>query len=423
MNTNTNTLGLGLVRQPKLVLFGPGQRGQLANIVGDIAKNVLVITDERMAAGAVFAEIVASLQAAGIAVQTYDKALPDLPRSNIDEVIARFGLRAAQQNPIGAILAIGGGSVMDLAKIVSVVMTNGGDVSSYYGEFKVPGPGIPVVTVPTTGGTGAEVTSIAVIFDDKLNVKLGVASPHLEPYAAVIDPELTLSCPPGLTAATAADALSHLIEAFTARAKNPAPEDVATKLYVGKNRITDVFAAKGLELMNTALERVVANPGDINARADVMFAAYCAGMAINTTGTAGAHAIQTPMTAVSHVPHGFGVGALLPYIMRFNLPERVDEFAEMGRILGVATADQEPLEQAHQAILRIEALLQIAGAPLNLKAIGLEPEHFEQIAKQSMLATRLLANNPRPLSHQAVLGILAKGHADDRSWWELPTEA
>jgi alcohol dehydrogenase class IV len=109
--------------------------------------------------------------------------------------------------------------------------------------------------------------------------------------------------------------------------------------------------------------------------------------------------------------------------MRFNLPERVDEFAEMGRILGVATADQEPLEQAHQAILRIEALLQIAGAPLNLKAIGLEPEHFEQIAKQSMLATRLLANNPRPLSHQAVLGILAKGHADDRSWWELPTEA
>jgi alcohol dehydrogenase class IV len=154
-----------------------------------------------------------------------------------------------------------------------------------------------------------------------------------------------------------------------------------------------------------------------------MFAAYCAGMAINTTGTAGAHAIQTPMTAVSHVPHGFGVGALLPYIMRFNLPERVAEFAEMGRILGVATADQEPLEQAHQAILRIEALLQIAGAPLNLKAIGLEPEHFEQIAKQSMLATRLLANNPRPLSHQAVLGILAKGHADDRSWWELPTEA
>jgi alcohol dehydrogenase class IV len=202
-----------------------------------------------MAAGAVFAEIVASLQAAGIAVQTYDKALPDLPRSNIDEVIARFGLRGAQQNPIGAILAIGGGSVMDLAKIVSVVMTNGGDVSSYYGEFKVPGPGIPVVTVPTTGGTGAEVTSIAVIFDDKLNVKLGVASPHLEPYAAVIDPELTLSCPPGLTAATAADALSHLIEAFTARAKNPAPEDVATKLYVGKNRITDVFAATGLELL------------------------------------------------------------------------------------------------------------------------------------------------------------------------------
>src|SRR4029077_2142129 len=134
-----------------------------------------------------------------------------------------------------------------------------------------------------------EVTSIAMVFDREQEMKVGIASPHLEPLIAIIDPELTISCPPALTAATGADALSHLVESFTAKSKNPTAEDIDTKLYVGKNRLTHIFAREGLRLMNGALERVVRTPGDIDARADVMLAAYCAGMAINTTGTAGIH--------------------------------------------------------------------------------------------------------------------------------------
>ena len=222
-----------------------------------------------------------------------------------------------------------------------------------------------------------------------------------------------------IPAATAADALSHLVEAFTARAKNPTPEEIDTKLYVGKNRLTDLFAGHGLALLNTSLARVIDSPTDITARADVMFAAYCAGMAINTTGTAGAHAIQSPMATHCDAPHGFGVGALLPYIMRFNLPSRVEAFAEMGRIFGVAQASQSLVEQAHAAIRRIEALLEKARAPLDLKSIGLKPEQFEAIAEQAMQATRLLANNPRALTRQAVVAILQKGYEGDRSWWEI----
>lgn len=420
MNRNTNTLGLGMIRQPKTVVFGPGQRSQIANIAAGLAKHLLVTTDERMAASEEFAEIAAALKAAGITLSIFDGALPDLPRQNIVDVVERHGAAQGGAGKVDAVLGIGGGSCLDLAKIVSVAISNGGNVRDYYGEFCVPGPGLPVIAVPTTGGTGSEVTSISVIFDDILNTKVGVASPHLEPVAAIIDPELTLTCPPGLTAATAADALSHLIEAYTARAKNPSPEDIATKLYVGKNLMTDIFASKGLELLNKSVQRVVDDPGDIDARGDVMFAAYCAGMAINTTGTAAAHAIQSPLASVSPASHGFGVGALLPYVMRFNLPTRVTEFAEIGRLFGVADTSEPELEQAHRGIERVEELLQIVGAPLNLSDIGVKEKDIPQLAEQAMRATRLIANNPRDVSLESVTAILEKGCQDDRSWWTLP---
>jgi len=300
------------------------------------------------------------------------------------------------------------------------VLANGGDPRDFYGEFRVPGPGLPIVTVPTTGGTGAEVTSIAVIFDDETQLKMAITDAYLEPTAAVIDPELTLTCPPGLTAATAADALSHLVEGFTARPKNPTPQELATKIYVGKNRITDIFCVKGLQLLNASLGRVVANPSDLDARSDVMFAAYCAGMVINTTGTAAAHAIQSPIASFSHTPHGFGVGALLPYVMRFNLPYCLAEFAEIGRVLGVATSAEPEVTQARAGISRIEELLATVGAPLELKSIGVTPDHFTQVAAQSLKASRLVLNNPGPMTEASVTALLRRGYADDRSWWAEP---
>ena len=139
---------------------------------------------------------------------------------------------------------------MDLAKAVAAVLANGGVVQDYFGEFRVPLRALPIVTVPTTGGTGAEVTSLAIVYDDTRGMKMAIADAHIAPHTAVIDPELTLTCPPGLTATTAADALSHLVEAFTARPKNPTAEELAEQIYVGKNRITDIFCAEGLRLMN-----------------------------------------------------------------------------------------------------------------------------------------------------------------------------
>lgn len=408
----TNELGIGLLRQPASVLFGPGQRRQIPAIIESLARHVLVITDERMAAGAEFATIVEGLQARGIEVSVYSGTQPDLPRENIVDVVEQF-----RSSGIGAILGIGGGSCMDLAKVSAVVLTHGGDVRDYYGEFLVPGPGCPVVTVPTTAGTGAEVTSISVVYDADKGMKVGVASPHLEAVAAVIDPELTLSCPPGLTAAAGADALSHLVEAFTGRAKNPSADDLVSKLYIGKNRLTDVYARNGIPLLQSALGRVCEDPEDLEARSDTMFAAYCAGMAINTAGTAGAHAIQSPIGALTHTPHGFGISALLPYVMRFNLPARIPEFAEIGRLLGTADASSSAIAQAQAGVRGIEDILDSIGAPTDLKTLGLSPADFDLVAEQSLLATRLTANNPRALDHSAVRLILERSWAADRSWW------
>jgi len=408
---SVNETGLGLLRQPRYVLFGPGQRRQAPQVVAALGRRVLVVTDARMATVTEFAELADGLRAAGAAVSVFSETEPDLPRENVVEVVRRF---AGQ--PLDVIVGIGGGSCLDLAKVVSVVLANGGDVRDYYGEFLVPGPGLPVVTIPTTGGTGAEVTCVSVIFDREKGMKVGVASPYLEAAAAIIDPELTLTCPPPLTAATAADALTHLIESFTSRAKNPTPAAIAGKLYVGKNVLADTYARTGLKVAGTSLEAVAAAPADLQARSDTMFAAFCAGMAINTAGTAGAHAIQSPIGNITHTSHGFGVGALLPYVMRYNLPARVSEFAEVGRLLEACDASAPELSQARAGIERVDAILALLGVPGDLKTLGLSAGDFGYVADQSLLATRLTDNNPRPLDRKGIVRILERGYAGDRSW-------
>jgi len=413
-----NDLALGLLRQPTTLLFGPGQRHQLPFLIpgfraaGEPVVRALVCTDARMAADPVFTELVEAIADHGVDVTVYSAIEPDLPRENLVAVTAS---QAGQRYDV--VVGIGGGSVMDFAKVTAILLARGGDVRDLYGENVVAGPGIPLITVPTTGGTGAEVTCISVVYDAELGMKIGVASPFLEAAVAVVDPELTLTCPAGLTTATASDALTHLVESFTARAKNPTPAEMEAHLYVGKNLLTDHWDRYGLELINTAYPRLMADPKDVTARTDTMLAALAAGLAINTAGTAGAHAIQSPIGALTHTAHGVGVGALMPYVARFNLPTRVAEFGQIARLLGVVgNASDEALAQA--GIRRLDELLETLRCPLNLKDLGLAPAEFDYVAEQAMKATRLTANNPRDLSHDSVLEILRRGYADDRTFWD-----
>ncbi|HEY0248153.1 MAG TPA: iron-containing alcohol dehydrogenase [Gryllotalpicola sp.] len=410
MNANHSLLGLS--RQPKAIHFGPGQRFTLPAAITAIGRHALFCTDARMAGSAEFQELVTASEAAGVEVVVYAGVEAELPRSNVEELVARVGATT-----IDVVVGIGGGSCLDMAKVASVMLAHGGAVSDYYGEFRVPGPATPLITMPTTGGTGAEITCIAVVYDPELKMKVGVASPFLEAQTAIVDPELTLSCPPGLTAATGADALSHLVEAFTARAKNPTPEEIAAHLYVGKNLLTDGYCRVGLGLIGTSLPRVYEEPGDLTARSEQMLASLNAGLAINTTGTAGMHALQSPIGALTHTPHGVGVGTLLPYVARFNLPERLAEFAEIGRLLGAADGSEPLEEQAHLGIERAETILAGIGVPRDLAALGLDRADIPEVARQAMQATRLTANNPRELTIEAAILILEKAYEGDHSWW------
>ena len=414
MEQVTNISNLGLLRQPATVVFGPGRRAQIPQLVHDLGSSVLVCTDERMAATEECSELVGELEKAGLSVSIFSRTEPDLPRENIMEVWAEFS-----SSNIEVVIGLGGGSCLDMAKTAALMLRHGGDVRDYYGENQVPGPALPIVTVPTTAGTGAEISNFAVVFDAERAMKVGVGSPHILPRVAVVDPELTLSCPPGLTAATASDALSHLVESFTDRAKNPSVEQLAAHLYVGKNTLTDVYCREGLRLMASSMDKVATDPSNLQLRSDLMFAAYCGGMALNTAGTAACHALQAPIGNLTHTAHGFGVGALLPYVMRFNLPAHLEAFVELAKAVEAFHPELSDLDNARAGIERVDQLLASVGCPATLEELGLSARDIPQVASQALLATRLTANNPRELTQETAEEVLRRAHAGDRSWWPM----
>jgi alcohol dehydrogenase class IV len=400
---------LGVLRGPRQVLFGGGQRHALGTVTAALGSRALVCTDSRFAATREFAELIRLLERAGVQVTAFTEVLPDVPVHQVGECAAF----AARVDP-DVVVGMGGGSCIDLAKAVAVVLAHGGQPSDYYGELRVPGPTVPLVALPTTAGTGSEVTPVAVLTDPERVSKVGISSPHLIPHTAVCDPELTLGCPPALTASAGADALAHVVEAFTAVRRPSAAELATERVFVGKNELTDTYALLGVRLIAGSLYRAWSTPADMEAREAMMLGATAGGFALGTAGTAAAHAIQYPVGAVTHTPHGVGVGALLPYVMEFNRPARIPELAAVARAMG-APFDASPEDLADQAIDRVAALLASVGIPSTLAELGLPSDLLRWTAEQAMGAERLVANNPRPLDVDTLEQIVRAAHTGDRA--------
>jgi alcohol dehydrogenase class IV len=400
---------LGVLRGPRQVLFGAGQRHALGTVTAALGSRALVCTDARFGATREFADLVGLLESAGVTVTAFTDVLPDVPVHQVAECAEL----AAGADP-DVIVGMGGGSCLDLAKAVAVVHTYGGRPSDYYGELGVPGPTVPVVALPTTAGTGSEVTPVAVLTDPERVSKVGISSPHLIPHTAVCDPELTVGCPGSLTASAGADALSHVIEAFTAVRRPVTPTLASERVFVGKNELTDTYALRGVRLIAGSLHRAWTTPGDLAAREAMMLGATAGGFALGTAGTAAAHAIQYPVGALTHTPHGIGVGALLPYVMEYNRPARVPELAAVAVAMGAAPdADDEAL--ADEAIDRVAALLGSVGVPATLAELGLPADRLRWTAEQAVLAERLVANNPRTLDVDALEHVVRAAHNGDRA--------
>ena len=323
----------GLLRGPREILLGSGQRAAVPGITARHGRRVTVVTDPRLGADPALAALVDALGSAGLAVSVFDEALAELPVEQVEEATQR-----ARRHGTDVVVGFGGGSCLDLAKVVALCLAHDGRPQDFYGENQVPGPVVPVVAVPTTAGTGSEVTPVAVLADPERTMKIGISSPHLIPVAAVCDPELTVTCPPGVSAAAGSDALVHCLEAFTA-VRRPATAGLsAERVFVGKGALTDTFALLGIRQAATHLARACTHPDDLDARSGMMLAALAGGLAFGTAGTAAAHALQYPVGGLTHTPHGTGVGTLIPYVMAYNLPERTAELAEVAHALDAAPA-------------------------------------------------------------------------------------
>ncbi|WP_108397556.1 iron-containing alcohol dehydrogenase [Devosia submarina] len=387
------------LRLPREVLFGVGQRHALGKVASRLGQRALICTDARLAGEPVFAEMVALLEAEGLTVLVDSSVEPDVPRDSCTKVAD-----AARSFAPDLVVGIGGGSCLDLAKTVALLLRHGGSPDQYYGEGKVPGPTLPMIAVPTTAGTGSEVTPVAVLSDPDRAMKVGISSAHLIPSAAICDPELTLTCPAGLTAIAGADALTHAIEAFTAVRREPSPNLAQERVFVGKSALTDHFALLAIELLGRSLERAYCEPGAIDARSDVMMGALCAGMAFGTAGTAAAHAIQYPIGTLTHTAHGLGVACMLPYVMTYNRSHASAELAAIGRALGATATDEAALADA--AIERVRSLFERIGIPVSLKLLGLEEAKLGWTGEQALTIGRLIDNNPRPLDAAAMERLL-----------------
>lgn len=313
------------------------------------------------------------------------------------------------------VIGVGGGSCIDAAKLIALMLSHGGRPADYYGEFQVPGPSLPVIAMPTTSGTGSEVTPVAVVADHERAVKVGIASPYLIPAVAICDPELTYSCPPALTAVSGADALTHAIEAYTNIVRPPTGNLVHDHVFVGKNALSDHHALLAIRHVSASLERAYNDGSDEEARASLMLGSLAAGLAFGVAGTAAAHAVQYPVGALTSTPHGAGVAVMLPYVMQFNAPYCAGALAEIAEAMGVHAPRAGASEKAQMAIDHVAQLLGAVGIPDTLEKLGLMRADIEWVASQALAATRLVKNNPRPLDLAGMTMLVRAAFEGDRA--------
>ncbi|MFJ9993573.1 iron-containing alcohol dehydrogenase [Pseudomonas putida] len=385
----------GLTRSPQEIVFGDGQRRVLGAIAARLGQRALICTDQRLAATPEMDEMLRSLHAAGVEYAVFDGTLAELPSDSIEACVAQYQAYKPQM-----VIGVGGGSCMDMAKLVALQLTHGGPLERYYGELKVPGPVMPVIALPTTAGTGSEVTPVAVLADKSRDLKVGISSPYLIPCAAICDPELTLTCPPGLTAISGADALTHAIEAYTA-ISHPADETLSQqRVFVGKNLLSDQHALCAIRAIFTYLPQAVADGSNRKARSMLMLASLQAGLAFGAAGTAAAHALQYPVGALTGTAHGLGVATLLPHVMAFNAQTAPQAYVEIAQALGIAVGSDR--EAVAMLVAHTRALLERVGIPGYLSELGIEAAQLDWLSEQSLLAARLVNNNPRKLDAQAM---------------------
>jgi alcohol dehydrogenase class IV len=361
-----------------------------------------LVTDRVLAQNGILDTVRLPLIHAGIDVEVFDGGEPEPSVDSAQKV-----LEHAREYQPDVIIGLGGGSNMDLAKVAAAALSHGGSPRDYFGWDRVPGPVVPLICVPTTAGTGSEVSHAAVLTDSENAIKVSTLSNYLRPRIALVDPQLTVSCPAKVTADSGIDALTHAIEACTAAdfEKLEIPEG-ETCAYEGRTPLGECLAEKAVLLIGQHLQKAVEEPGNRAAREGMSLAATLAGMAFSNCAVAVVHALEYPMGGELHVSHGAGNGLLLPFVMRFNLPERVATFARIATLLGADTVGKSETAAAELAISAVEKLKRAIGIPERIRDIGGREEQLRGFASKAFAIKRLMMVNPRQPSESDLLAIL-----------------
>ena len=357
---------------PSTLFFGESYSnkcGELLNNIG--AGKVLLVCDQAMVSLGMAAKLTAILEAAGLEHVTFADVEPN-PTDELVHKAANF----AADHKVDALLAIGGGSVIDCAKAVNILLTNGGKISDYEGVNKVAKPTLPLVMVPTTAGTGSEVTSVTVVTDTRRHKKMVIAGQFVGGRIAVCDPMLTVKLPAAITSSTGMDALTHAIEAYISTLASP---------------VTDGIALDAITLIMGSLEQAVA-AGDIKSRSDMMLGSFMAGMAFNSALLGLVHSLAHPLSAHYNTPHGVANAVFLPHVMTYNLGSFDSKLKALASAMGI---DGEQSDLGDRIVSRLQQLATTIGIP-QLKDLGVPETDFTMLAEEAMLEMSTMTNPKQP---------------------------
>jgi alcohol dehydrogenase class IV len=362
--------------QPNKIVFGEGCAAQCAQDLGALGKTrVFIVSSPPIVR--LTEPLAEALRAWGTEVSVYAEVATEPAVAMVEAAMS-----AARAFEPDAVIGLGGGSAIDVAKVVAALYDGRQEIRDIFGTGQLGARALYMASLPTTAGTGSEVTPIAILLDEEENLKKGIVSPHLVPDAAYVDPQLTVSLPPAVTAATGLDALTHCIECYASKFAHPA---------------VDLYALQGIRLIAANLLRAVERGDDMEARTNMALGSLYGGLCLAPVNTAAVHALSYPLGSEFHVPHGISNAILLPHVVRFNMPAAPERYAQMGLALGVEPGVSEQ-ETAERGVDRLFELYGACNIPARMSELGVPEEAIPHMAQAALKVTRLLKNNLRELT-------------------------
>jgi len=382
---------------PTKIEFGVGISGRVAeHVEGCGGSRILLVVDPGVLDAGVADKVTDGLEGAGMPYVLFSDIEPEPEARSIVD-----GVELARSEGCDAVVGVGGGSALDSAKAIAVMLKNEGHIRDYAGQNLVPNPGVPMIALPATAGTGSEVTIWSVISEKEEKVKYGVGSPYMTATVAMCDPELTLTLPPRITACTGMDALAHALESYVNKTTQP---------------ISEALSIRAMELVARSLRTAVVAGENLQARSDMLLASLSAALAFNPTRLGLAHALVMPIGANYKIPHSVGVAILLPEVMRYNLIGNLEKFVKIARIFGENTEGLSLRDAAELSVKAIRQLSEDVGIPDGLARYGVEEDRLHDLAEDGM-ATGNVPVNPRKPTVEDLVGIMHRcmGSADVRA--------